>query len=284
MLAVAYSLVTALCNALSVVLASMGMKGSNPNSANFYMAVSQAVVLTALLVRDLPSLSPTALLYFALSGACANFLARLLNFISVKQSGVANTSAIVGSSPLISTLMAIMLLGEPLKTSVIAGSGLVFLGIFLISGSQGRGVIRSQVLLVPLLSASFYAAANILRKMGMNVQPHSVLGAQSSSVSGLVLFIVYVLVSGKGGELACSRRSLWFYVAAGIVGSVGWVSIMNAMSHGSVSVVGTVVYSYPLFSLALSWFLLRGEEVITVRTTLGCVSVVAGVALVSLLG
>ena len=72
-------------------------------------------------------------------------------------------------------------------------------------------------------------------------------------------------------------------MAAGLVGGVGWVAIMKAMNMGTVSVVGTIVFSYPLISLVLTWLLLRGQEKITTRTVLGCVTVVAGVVLVTLL-
>ena len=277
MLVVAYSVLTAFCNALSAVLAAMGMRDSNPNAANLYMALSQVTVLSALLVADMPSVSWAALAYFVVSGALANCVARLLNFRSMRVIGVANTSAVVGSSPLISTLLAIVFLGEPLLVMVVAGAALVMAGVYLISGSEGLGRVGGGALVAPVLSATFYAASNVFRKLGLNVQPHSVLGAQSSTLSGLLLFAGYLLASGQTGDLAAPRRSLLYYVAAGLV------AIMKAMNMGTVSVVGTIVFSYPLISLVLTWLLLRGQEKITMRTVLGCVTVVAGVVLVTLL-
>jgi len=267
-LVVAYSVLTAFCNALSAVLAAMGMRGSNPNAANLYMALSQVAVLSALLLADMPPVSWAALAYFAVSGALANCVARLLNFRSMRVIGVANTSAVVGSSPLISTVLAIVFLGEPMLLTVVAGAALVVAGVYLISGSEGLGR---------------YAASNVFRKLGLNLQPHSVLAAQSSTLSGLLLFAGYLLASRQTRDLATPRRSLLYYVAAGLVGGVGWVAIMKAMNLGTVSVVGTIVFSYPLISLALTWLLLRGQERITTRTVLGCVTVVAGVVLVTLL-
>lgn len=282
-LVVAYSVLTAFCNALSAVLAAMGMRGSNPNAANLYMALSQVAVLSVLLAADMPPVSWAALLYFAVSGALANCVARLLNFRSMRVIGVANTSAVVGSSPMISTVLAIMFLGEPMLVTVVAGAALVVVGVYLISGSEGLGRVGGGALVAPVLSAVFYAASNVFRKLGLNLQPHSVFAAQSSTLSGLVLFGGYLLASRQTGDLAAPRRSLLYYVAAGLVGGVGWVAIMKAMNLGTVSVVGTIVFSYPLISLALTWLLLRGQERITVRTVLGCVTVVAGVVLVTLL-
>jgi uncharacterized membrane protein len=62
-LVVAYSLLTAFCNALSSVLAAMGMRDSNPNAANLYTAVSQVGLLSALLLLDVHPVSWTALIY-----------------------------------------------------------------------------------------------------------------------------------------------------------------------------------------------------------------------------
>ena len=283
MLVVAYSVLTAFCNALSAVLAAMGMRGSNPNAANLYMALSQVAVLSALLAADIPPVSWAALLYFAVSGALANCVARLLNFRSMRVIGVANTSAVVGSSPLISTVLAIMFLGEPMLFTVVAGAALVVAGVYLISGSEGLGRVGGGALVPPVLSAVFYAASNVFRKLGLNLQSHSVLAAQSSTLSGLILFGGYLLASRQTGDLSAPRGSLLYYVAAGLVGGVGWVAIMKAMNLGTVSVVGTIVFSYPLISLALTWLLLREQEKITTRTVLGCVTIVAGVVLVTLL-
>jgi uncharacterized membrane protein len=55
-----------------------------------------------------------------------------------------------------------------------------------------------------------------------------------------------------------------------------------ATEVGSVSVVTTIVFSYPLFSLLLSWIFLRKQENLTLRIALGCLVVVAGVVLVSI--
>jgi drug/metabolite transporter (DMT)-like permease len=58
------------------------------------------------------------------------------------------------------------------------------------------------------------------------------------------------------------------------------VAIVRTMNLGTVSVVSTIAYSYPLISLASTW-LMRGQEKITTRTVLGCVNVVAGVVQVT---
>jgi len=52
---------------------------------------------------------------------------------------------------------------------------------------------------------------------------------------------------------------------------------------GTVAVVTTIVFSYPLFSLLLSWLFLRGQEDLGPRVIVGYVVIVVGVILVSLI-
>jgi len=46
--------------------------------------------------------------------------------------------------------------------------------------------------------------------------------------------------------------------------------------------VTTIVFSYPLFILLLSWLFLREEEELTWRVLAGCLFIVVGVIVVSL--
>ncbi|UCH57727.1 MAG: EamA family transporter, partial [Candidatus Bathyarchaeota archaeon] len=72
------------------------------------------------------------------------------------------------------------------------------------------------------------------------------------------------------------------YSAAGAFQAVGWFALMVAMEMGTVAVVTTIVFSYPLFSLLLSWMFLREQEEVTLRVIAGCVLIVAGVVAVTL--
>ncbi|MBC7092075.1 MAG: EamA family transporter, partial [Nitrososphaeria archaeon] len=57
--------------------------------------------------------------------------------------------------------------------------------------------------------------------------------------------------------------------------SVGWLTMMTALKIGSVSIVTTIVYSYPLFTLILTRLLLK-EEKFGVREILGAITIILG--------
>jgi uncharacterized membrane protein len=280
MLVEGLSLITSISNAVGALLISKGMRGSNATSANLISTTVQTVALLVPLMFSIPELNWQALALFALSGALALGIARLLYFVAMEQIGVAVSSAIIGSNPLISTLLAIVFLSEAVDAATIVGAVLVVGGVFLLSGA-GESSVKSRSLFIPFLSAFTYSLANVIRKGGLNVQSEPLLGAVAGAVAGVLCFSIYLVVAGKLGEIKATKRSLGYFIACGLVSAVGWFALMMAMQAGTVAAVTTIVFSYPLFSLVLSWLFLKGEEKINRRIAAGIVVIVAGVVIVS---
>ena len=280
MLVEGLSLITSISNAVGALLISKGMRDSNATSASLISTSVQAVALLVPLMYSIPEPDWQALALFALSGALALGIARLLYFIAMEQIGVAVSSAIIGSNPLISTILAIVFLSEAVDAATLVGAVLVVWGVFLLSGA-GESSVKARSLFIPFLSAFGYSLANVIRKAGLNIQSEPLLGAVAGAVAGVLCFSVYLAVAGKLGEIKATRRSLGYFTACGLVSAVGWFALMMAMQAGTVAVVTTIVFSYPLFSLVLSWLFLKGEEKITRRIAAGCVVIVLGVVVVS---
>lgn len=280
MIVVGLSLVTSVANAVSALFIALGMRDSNPVSANLVCTGVQATSLLSLLVLVFPELNWVAIAIFALSGLLALTLGRLLYFMGVERIGVATSSAIIGANPLISTLLATLLIGEAITATIVAGAALVVGGVYLLSGAQ-RESVGIGTLMIPIFSAFSYALSNVIRKVALNIQPDPILGAQVGAVAGTIGFTLYLAATGRLDELKLERRSLGYFSAAGLVASVGWIALMMATRLGRVSVVTTIVFSYPLFSLFLSWLFLRGQEKISWKTVAGCIVIVVGVILIS---
>lgn len=281
MLVEGIALVTSITNAVSAFFISKGMRGSNALSAALVSTSVQAGILTAFLILQLPSLNWMAVALFALSGLFALGVGRLLYFIAVGRIGLAVSSAVIGCNPLISAVLAIVLLREGFEFAVFAGALLVVVGIFLLSGAT-RDAAGGGALVVPFLSALSYSLANVIRKAALNYQPDPTLGAQIGALSGSLCLLAYLIATGRLGEIRVDRSGLGYYSAAGAFQAVGWFALMVAMEMGTVAVVTTIVFSYPLFSLLLSWMFLRGQEDVTLRVIAGCVLIVAGVVAVTL--
>jgi probable blue pigment (indigoidine) exporter len=276
----ALALVTSLTNALGVTLIARGMKGAKPIVAAFYSVAIQTVILLALLLTRLPQLNMVAVGYFALGGVLSLGIARLLNFVAMRGLGVAKTSALIGSSPVITTLLSIAIIAERPEVTTIAGAATVALGVALISGAQGFKIERA--LLVGLASALAYSLSNIASKSGIQLQPDPFLSATTGAVAGFLFIILYLAATNQTRDLHVARPSLACFAATGILSSIGWLAMMAALETGPVSVVTTIVYSYPLFALLTTRILIRDEK-FSNRTVVGSALVVIGVAIVTLL-
>ncbi|MFP3951479.1 MAG: DMT family transporter [Candidatus Bathyarchaeia archaeon] len=276
------SLFTAFCYSLSSVLVRKGLEESTPYSASIIGSMVQTLILSILLLHNMPTINWEAVTFFALSGFLASNLGRLFNYLSVERLGVALSSSIIGGSPLISTALAIIILGEKSSLTIILGTILVVSGITVISSRRGRVRIRGKNMIFPLLSAVLYGASTVVRKIGLNIQSEAILGAQIGAFTGFLSFLITVTATDRLGELKANIKSLLLFASSGVIVSAGWIAMFTAMQNGTVSIVATLIGAYPLFSLLLSYFMLRGEEDISTRVILGSIMVVMGVVLVTL--
>lgn len=274
------ALVTSLTNALGVTLIAKGMKGAKPIVAVFYSLAIQALILGALLLTRLPQLNVVAVGFFALGGILSLGVGRLLNFVAMRGLGVAKTSALIGSSPVITTILSIIVISERPDIPTIVGAVTVAVGVALISGAGGFKI--EKTLLVGLGSALAYSLSNIASKSGVQIQPDPFLSATTGAVAGLLFVSLYLILTGQTRDLGINRSSLAYFAATGVLSSIGWLTMMQALETGPVSVITTIVYSYPLFALLFTRFLIRDEN-LTVRTVVGSTLVVLGVAIVTLL-
>jgi len=272
--------ITAVTSALGTVLAAKGMKGASPFGAAFYSVLTQAMILTLLLLTRSFNRDLLAVAYFVLAGVLALGLGRLLNFIAMRNMGAAKTSAVIGSSPVLATLLSILFLAEPLVASTLAGACTVTVGIVLISGATGFKMERALV--ISLLSTFSYSLSNIFSKAGLRVQPDPFLSAQINAAAGLLFFIAYLAITRQRTAFKVGKNGLICFTATGVLSSIGWLTLMKALELGVVSVVTTIVYSYPLLTLVLGRVFLR-EERLDKRTVIGSALIVAGVAIVTLL-
>ena len=277
------ALVASITTALSSVMATRGMRDSNPDTANLVLTGIQTVVLSVLLVFDLPRLNYGALFWYALAGVCGSFFARLLTMMSYKRIGVSAGSALIGTSPVVTTILAVLFLGEPLLVAVVLGAFCVVVGIAFINLKDGQLSLDWSLVYLPLGASFLYALSNIIRKMGTNLQPHAVLGAQVSTLAGLVSCGVYLAAKGGFRDLEINRGNVWWLAGAGAVNAFAWITVTMAINLGRVSVASSIIYSYPLFSLLLSRLLLRDESY-NHYMVIGSLLIVVGVAIVSLFG
>jgi uncharacterized membrane protein len=278
----ALALTGALLGAGATIFIRHGLRGSHVYTGVWInLLVGTAGLWAAVIVMgSLESVQPAGIAFFAAAGLIGTMAGRLLRFISIEQVGASVASAVINLSPFISTGLAIVILGERVTVPILAGTVVIVIGTILLSASGRRLGFRPRQLTIPVLSATCFGVVAILRKLGLS-QTGPVLGFAVNVTTGLVAFTVFLLLSGNRQAMACQRRNLGYFVAAGVAENAGVFLGLMALNLGSVSVVVPLSGVGPLFVLPLSFFFLRGVDRLSLRVIVGTVLVVLGVFLVS---
>jgi len=278
------ALAGALATAAAAILIRQGLRGGNAYGGYWVnLAVGTVGLWAAVLARGpLEPLQPRGIAFFVLAGLVGTVAGRLLRFISIEKVGPSVTAALNNLYPFISSGLAILLLGERVTTAIVAGTVVIVLGTLLLSTSGRRVGFRPRDLVFPILSATCFGVVTVLRKLGLSSMS-PVPGFAVNVTTALIAFTAFLAVSGNGGAMALSRRSLAYFVAAGVAENAGVFLALLALSLGTVSVVAPLAGTAPIFVLLMSFFFLRGLERLTARVVLGTLFIVLGVVLITAL-
>jgi len=221
-----------------------------------------------------------SLAFFMLAGLIGTFVGRLLRFMSIETAGPSISAALVNLNPLVSTGLAVLLLGEHVTLPLLAGTLVTIAGTTLLSlGGRAVGV-RPVLLLLPLGSACCFGTVAVLRKMALD-GAGVVIGAAANVTMAFVAFTLFLLASGQLEATRCRGRSLVYFVGAGLAENLGVVLVLVALGFGAVSVVAPLTIISPIFVLLLSFLFLRGLEILNKRVVFGSVLIVFGVYLIT---
>jgi drug/metabolite transporter, DME family len=281
----ALALSSALLSAAATVLIRQGLRGYGPltgvwlNMLVGTFGLWVAVAFTGGLGR--PTLLAVGL--FVLAGLIGTVAGRVLRFMAIETVGASITGAFANVTPLVSSVLAILLLGEDVTLPVVLGTLVIVGGATLLSvGGRSLGV-RPVQLWLPILSATCFGIVAILRKVALGGMA-PVPGTAVNVTTALVAFTGYLLASGQAGAMVCRGPSLTYFVAAGITENAGVFLVVLALSLGTVSVVAPLTNVTPLFVIAFSLLFLRGIESLNARVIGGSALIVVGAVMITALG
>lgn len=281
----ALALLSALLSAAATILIRQGLRGYGPyTGAWINMAVGTVCLWVAVpFTGGMGRPTPTALALFVLAGLIGTVAGRLLRFFAIDAVGASITGAFMNVTPLVSSGLAILLLGEHVTLPIVLGTLVIVAGATLLStGGRSLGVRPAQLWL-PILSATCFGIVAILRKLGLSGMA-AVPGTAVNVTTALVVFTGFLLASGQSRAMVCRGPSLVYFLAAGVTENLGVFLVVLALSLGTVSVVAPLTNATPLFVIVFSLLFLRGIEVLNARVIGGSVLIVVGAVLITALG
>ena len=259
------ALVAAFLSAGATIFIRQGLRNNTPYTGFWINLVVGTIGLWVgvLAMGGVGRVSAAGLGLFALAGLIGTVGGRLLRFVSIETVGASISAALTNLNPLFASGLAILVLGERVTAPIVSGTAVIVLGTI-------------------LLSATCFGVVAILRKLGLS-HMSAITGSAVNVTTALVAYTAFLLASGRGDTMACRGRSLGHFVAAGIAENAGVFLNVVALGLGTVSIVAPLYGSSPIFVLLLSFFFLKGLDLLSGRIVAGTLLIVAGVYLITAL-
>ena len=216
---------------------------------------------------------------FLLAGVLGPGCSQLLFTLAVRDAGPSRTSVTVGTAPLFSVAIALVLLDEPAKAGVIAGAILIVFGGILLVREPGRPEHVKWIGLGFALAATvvFAVRDNLVRHLSLDTEVEPALAAAATLFAGGVTVAAWLLVTRRklpaGGSRAFvlsgrAVRPLLHLPLRGVLPRPGHRSSRRSSRPSRSGRVG------------LSALLLRRHELVGPRLVAGAALVVAGGVLI----
>jgi len=276
------ALSSALCTASATILIQRGLRGSSFYAGAWINVVVGTIAAWSAAVWLVPVEEFTwrAVPYFALSGLIGTTGGRLFRILAIEKVGAPVASAVNNMTPLVASVLAILLLGERVTLPIVGGTLVIVAGTVLLSLSGRYTGFRVRHLAYPFIAASCFGTVQILRKLGL-ASAGPLLGATINVTAALIAVTAFVAASGNLGSLRCSRRSLLFFIGGGIAENGGVFLLLLALGFGDVSVVIPLAGTAPLFVLGLAYLIPTERSKLGWRIVAGVALIVLGVSLLS---
>ena len=237
---------------------------------------------------------PLVVLAWCVMLGAFNFLGgRNLSYLAVGRIGAARTGAIVGTSAVFASILAIAFTGERPHWVVLVGTFVVVAGLAtalgknILESAAGEGATRRTLMigyLVAFGAACCYGTTNVVVKQ-LTIDYTSPLVVATISLFFGILLVAPVSAKQAVASLVEVRRSPMFLVYAGLSGlaaAAGVNCTYLALQRADVVVVSPIVSANPLFTLLLAALFLSRQENVNRWLVMGIVLTAGGVALVVL--
>ena len=255
--------------------------------------VASGMLALVFAFSDFAVLPLVVLAWCVMLGAFNFFGGRNLSYLAVGRIGAARTGAIVGTSAVFASILAIAFTGERPHWVVLVGTFVVVAGLAtalgknILESAAGEGATRRTLMigyLVAFGAACCYGTTNVVVKQ-LTIDYTSPLVVATISLFFGILLVAPVSAKQAVASLVEVRRSPMFLVYAGLSGlaaAAGVNCTYLALQRADVVVVSPIVSANPLFTLLLAALFLSRQENVNRWLVMGIVLTAGGVALVVL--
>ena len=253
------AIISGVCWATNITIVKWALNRSRASAlVGATVGVTIAAIVSLILALVSGSSLPDfeVLWKFAIVGIIAPGSSQGLFVSSIGSIGPARTSILIGTSPVFSVLLAVFLLDESWKTTIMIGTLLTVLGSALISWE--KGIRFRQVGIVFAIATSLtFAIRDVVAR-------HFNVGTDVSSWwSGTIVLIaasitLWIFVSIKFGPIwkTQTRKALPEFIPSGIMIGIALPLLLEALNKGAVNIVAPLALASQNIAIVIlsGWF------------------------------
>ncbi|WP_332900303.1 MULTISPECIES: DMT family transporter [unclassified Haladaptatus] len=251
--------------------------------------VSVVLLLPFVFLSGIPTLSPEAVGVFIASGILGSGLGRFMLSHVIGKIGAGVTHAVKSASPVTAAVFSVLFLGETLSPPLAVGIVIVVLGLILLTRRPQAEPTEptadtTTTAILALVIVLWFGVTPVIRKFGLSVLGTPLLPALTLNFAAGLLVGVVISLYTDSSQLrrAVSGKARNYLLLTGVCWTVAIGAYFTALSRADAVVVVPIFNSSPLFTVALSIFLLGEREAARPSTLIGAVVTVVGVVLITL--
>ena len=258
-------------------------RGGDPEVGALAIAATGFVVALAAagIAGELGGLSLGELWPFFVIGLFVPGLSQILFVHAVRGAGSARTAILVGTGPVVSALLAIALLDEPLQAGLAAGTVLVVGGGIALAGERVRPAdFRAFGAVLALVCAVLFGIRDNAVRWANDDNAPPLAATAVSLLAAAAFVLVYVLVARRDDLGRQLRVATPAFAPAGVALGLAYCAVIVALDRGRVTVVAPLNATQSLWGVILAALVFGSLEMVGRRTVLAGVLVVAGAVVI----
>lgn len=221
------------------------------------------------------------LLPFALAGALVPGVSSLIFVHAIQHAGASRALIVIGTTPLLSVLLALVLLDEPLELPLAIGTLLIVAAGTVLARETRPEHFRLLGGVLALLCAVMFAGRdNLVRWAARDAHPPPLVATATSLVCAAAVLIAWLVVARRRTARARVARGLSAFTVAGLCLGLAYAALIAGLDRGRVSVVAPLNATQSLWAVVFAAVFLRRSEAIGRPVVLAAALVVAGGALI----
>ncbi|MCX6410757.1 MAG: DMT family transporter [Actinobacteria bacterium] len=221
--------------------------------------------------------------YFAL-GIVVPGISQILFVVAVREVGASRTAIMIGTAPLLATIIAVAFRGEALVIGLVVGTVLIVIGGASLAWDRNLPPgFRARGMLFAFFCALLFAVRDNAVRMLDGASDMDPRAATTWTLIGAAVAVaVYATIARRGAVLTEYRSVFRSFIPAGVVFALAYLALVVALEIGRVTVFAPLNAMQSMWTVLFAWLLLGKSDGIGARIVLAMLLVVSGGILIGI--